>query len=255
MSTEIDSIGLDNEVLFDRASPDQISSVWNGRQVSWLEGNLAKCRIGGINGINTIFQEAVSHAEYISRFARNQPVNWVYNRTHGFLLDGLETILLNYVGYSPNTAAQLRGNWNAFHEENKDVPDLKYLQFCHSQGAAHVRNGLLHAPREVQARILVVSIAPSVIIPGEICFKSFNYASEKDLVPYVELARWSAFDTNEFGLSKLVEIAIEQREQLIRLPAHAGAKGLDHDFQSPTYARIIKDHIDDYIAREGIYQG
>jgi hypothetical protein len=215
---------------------------------------LAKCRIGGINGINTIFQDALQHAEYIRRLAYNQPVNWVYNRTHGFLLDGLETILLNYVGYSPNTAAQLRGIWSAFHEENKEVPDLKYLQFCHSQGAAHVRNGLMHAPREVQARILVVSIAPSVIIPEEICFKSFNYASEKDLVPYVELARWSVFDTNEFGLSKLVERAIEQREQLIRLPAHAGAKGLDHDFQSPTYARVIKDHIDEYIAREGIYQ-
>jgi len=255
MSSELYSIDwLDSESLFAYANGGQTSSLWNGRRVTLQDVNLSKCRIGGINGVNTTFKEAVNHAEYVRSFTPGLAINWVYNRSNGLILDGLETFFLNYGGFSPNTAAQLLKNWNAFHEENQEDPDIKYLQICHSQGAVHVRNALADAPKKIRDHVIVVAIAPAVVIPDKSCFKSFNYASEKDVIPNIELVRLGIFDTSEFGVSKVLEMALEQREELIILPAHLEAVGIDHDFQSATYAKTIKDHMEDYVARKGVYK-
>ncbi|MES2273603.1 MAG: hypothetical protein V4487_05390 [Chlamydiota bacterium] len=171
------------------------------------------CRIGGINGMNTSPAEAAAHAEYLKTFTSGRDIDWVYNRTHGPALDLAEIFTLNYLGNSPNTAEKLRGNWSSFHEENKENPKAKYLQFCHSQGAIHVRNALLDLPKEIANRVIVVAIAPGAIVPRELCFNSFNYASKGDIVPFGELFFAGALDTNEFGTTKLVEIALETNDR------------------------------------------
>src|SRR5258708_34098583 len=114
-------------------------------------------------------------------------MDWVYNRTHSGPIDVLEIFGFNFNGYSPYTAALLVQNWVDFHEKNKNNPDAKYLQFCHSQGAIHLKNALVGAPQEIRNRVMVVAIAPAAIVSRKICFNSFNYACKTDLVHYGEM--------------------------------------------------------------------
>lgn len=213
------------------------------------------CRIGGTNGINTSFDQANDHAGYLKNFTPNQSIEWVYNHSNGVLADLAEVASMNYLGSSPNTSKLLEENWTAFHEENKDDPNAKYLQFCHSQGAIHVRNGLLNVPKEIRDRVIVVAIAPGTVVPKELCYRSFNYASKNDFVPSGEIAFAGALDTNEFGTSQVLERVLDNHNQLILLDRHPDATGLiDHSFQSPTFKEKIKEHIEDYIMHSGEYK-
>lgn len=212
------------------------------------------CQIGGINGINTSVDNAVSHADYLGKLSSGRSVDWIYNNSHGALGDLTEVFTQNYLGSSPNTASLLIDNWVAFDEKNKDNPTAKYLQFCHSQGTIQVRNALAKAPQEIRDRVMVVAIAPAAVVPDDLCFKSFNYASKRDIVPFGELVFAGALDTNEVGSSRAVEMVLEHRKQLILLDPHPDATGIDHDFQSPTFLGTIRRHLEDYHEKKGQYE-
>ncbi|MBI5272426.1 MAG: hypothetical protein HY861_00395 [Chlamydiia bacterium] len=213
----------------------------------------AHIRIGGINGMNTSWDHACSHADYIASFTPHQSIDWVYNRSHGPLIDLAEVFSLNYLGHSPNTAALLQENWTEFHQQNASRPSAKYLQLCHSQGAIHVCNALASAPKEIQSRVIVVAIAPAEIVSKDICYKAFNYACKGDIVPYGELVFSGALDTTECGISQRSEMALQHREQLIWLDPHPDA-GNVHDFQGITFAEKIEERIKEYLAHRGAYE-
>jgi|GEM_PF-5096297 len=207
-----------------------------------------KIFISATNGINTTEAEAASHQLYVQKLA-GQKVNWVYNRSHGAILDLMEVFTMNYLGLSPNTAKELRGKWSAFHERNLGNPNEKLLHYCHSQGAIHTFNALRCCPSEVRDRVIVVAIAPAKIIPREMCHQSFNYASKKDIVHYGELTTAGFFDSSETGSSKYMEIMLNNREQLILLDPHPDAKNIDHGFQSPTFRDVIERRLKKYLQR------
>ena len=211
-------------------------------------------KIGSINGINTSMDAAASHANYLAGLASGRSIEGIYNCSHGAAIDLLEVFTLNYSGQSPKTGHDLQDSWNEFHKQNADRPNAKYLQFCHSQGAIHVRNALANAPKEIQDRVIVVAIAPAAIVPKEICFRSYNYASKKDIVPLGELFFAGAFDTKEVGSSTRVDMVMELRKQLIILDPHPDAVGIDHDFQSPTFKDVIADTINYFIQHNGVYE-
>jgi hypothetical protein len=204
--------------------------------------------IGGINGISTLFSEATAHGKYLQLFTGGTRIDWVYNCTHGKICDLAEALLLNYRGTSPNTGALLQAVWEDFHQKNQEHPEAKYLQFCHSKGAIDVRNALKTAPVSIRNRVIVVAIAPAAIVPKELCYQSFNYASEKDIVPKGELLfallqdlTWlSGTAPQHFGV-------IELHKQLKILRSHPEASGIDHDFQSATYTRAIAHHVRAYL--------
>lgn len=209
--------------------------------------------IGGINGMKTPFAGSTHHAAYVSKLVGGLSISWVHNQSHGVLGDLGEILATNYLGFSPNTAQLLTETWKEFHAENKDRPNAKFLQFCHSQGAIHVRNALLHAPKEIQDRVIVVAIAPGVVVPDELCYKSFNYASKKDIVHYGELGFWGAWSSNETGLSHAEERAMQERQELKLLEPHPEATGIDHDFESPTFEQHMKDVLKNYAQQKGEY--
>jgi hypothetical protein len=210
--------------------------------------------LGFVDTFLTPLDNAVGHADYVGQLASGQSVDWVYNNSHGALGDLVEVFTQNYLGISPNTSNLLTDNWIAFHEENKHNPNARYFQLCHSQGAIHLRNALAKAPQEIRDRVIVVAIAPATVIPEDMCFQSFNYASKKDIVPLGELVFAGALDTREIGISPVVEMALEHRKELILLDPHPDATGIDHDFRSPTFEKIIKDHIEDYYRKNGEYE-
>lgn len=180
----------------------------------------------------------------------------VYNRSNSAFGDLLEVFFLNYAGIAPNTADLLLENWKRFHEENKDNPDAKYLQFTHSQGNILARDALMRAPQEIRDRVIIVAIAPAVIIPKGLCYERYHYASEKDIVHYGEnlyTVTMASFN-DESERVQLLEQLIKNKNDLIILKAHPDATGIDHGFQSLTFLPVLKHHLDIHKVNKGIYR-
>lgn len=194
--------------------------------------DLPKGAIGFINGINTSLSNARGHGEYLSQFAQGAKIHGVYNATHSLPLDLLEARLVQ-CGYNTPPVYRIKEQWDQFIATQG--PDAKFLQICHSGGCGIVRNALQASPKEVRDRIIVLAIAPSVIIPRDLCYESSNYVSRQDGVPFLD----------RHGL-------ILHGKELQILPAAPGAKIWDHEFQSPTFASKIREHIEDYIEGGGI---
>lgn len=207
--------------------------------------------IGGINGIGNNLEEAQKNASYLSQLSRNHHIEWTHNRSHSALVDTAE-VLLNFLYYSA-PAKLLKENWEKFHEEYKNDSSAKYLQYCHSQGAIHVRNALAAVSPEIRDRIIVVAIAPAVIVPDDLCFSSFNYASKNDPIPITEGALTGAL---QIGLDappvRTIEMfSKEVYKELILLDPHPDAPKFDHAFTSPTFKDVIEEHLKSYISQYG----
>lgn len=249
----LDTIGrsiIDSPELFDPNTP--LPSRELSSRFSTLGERISHQCFATINGINTTKEEALDHANYLASFLPGRCIDWVYNRSHGPVIDLAEVLTLNYAGYSPNTSELLRENWKTFHILNENSPNAKYLQFCHSQGALHVRNALAKAPKEIRDRVIVVAIAPATVIQPDLCFQTFNYVCKGDPIPYGEYALLSAFDGNEFGMAHKLEFAHENHKYLIVVEPHPDTKS-PHDFQNPTFIPQITERITDYLEHNGEY--
>lgn len=203
-------------------------------------------QIGGINGINTTFQEAQTHASCLQKLCPNQSIHWTYNQTHGLLTDIFET-LINFLGISPNTSELLQNEWLDFHDRNQETPEAKYLQFCHSQGAIHTRNALLSCPKHIRDRVIVIAIAPGVVIEKNLCHQAFHYMSQKDVVHYAELGFAAGLVSSDLRDKSLIEQVLKTHEQLVFLEPHQRSSIMDHEFQSPTFASVIQLHLEQYL--------
>ena len=211
---------------------------------------IARGRIGGINGIGNNFEAAKTNANYLSQLSQNHHLEWVHNRSHSLPVDVIETVV-NYHGYSAS-AVDLQENWMKFHDEYKNDPKAKYLQFCHSQGAIHVRNALLKTPKEIRDRVIVIAIAPATVVPKNLCFDSFNYASKRDPIPYGEAGfRYDAEASYEEREAEPSRLALKE---LIILEPHPDAPWFDHSFDSPTFEPIISRHTKLYIDEYGEFE-
>ena len=101
----------------------------------------------------------------------------------------------------------------------------------HSGGTTEIRNMLEWSQSAIRNRSLVLAIAPSAIVSNMLCYKSFNYASNDDLVP-------------KFAAKMTPELA----HQLIHLKPHPSAsKWNDHEWDSPTYQPQIRADINHYM--------
>ena len=111
---------------------------------------------------------------------------------------------------------------------------MKFLEICHSGGAAHLRNALMSSPESIRQQIIVLAINPSVIIPDELCFRSHNYVSRRDFVTRLDIR-----GNLQYG------------NQLKILEPHPNARSWDHEFLSPTFEDPIERHIIEYIEDYG----
>jgi hypothetical protein len=125
--------------------------------------------------------------------------------------------------------------WNGFFDKNDS--NATYLMICHSQGAIHVRNGLLDYPEERGRRMNVLAIAPGAYIYPESCGELVHYcaSSNRDFVPLFDRAG-----------------ARRSKDTIVQLQSHPEAGWIDHSFASPTYRKVLREHIDQYIKFGGI---
>lgn len=188
------------------------------------QANLSGGGIGFINGINTDFDRAVSHANRLSSYA-GAKVYYIYNPIQLFSKD----ILKSYWTSRESPMVDLvKKMWQSFFDANH--PDAKFLQICHSYGASVVKSALEASSKEVRRRIIVLAISPAVIIPKKICSKSYNYVSKRDVVPYFNITG-----------------NVRHGKELKKLKPHKDASFFDHGFDSPTYEEVIKKCIQSYL--------
>ncbi len=211
-----------------------------------------------INGMDNNIEDAFGGANYLHHLSPGKLcIEGIFNHTNSPAIDLLEAIALNYWGTSPKTKDLLIKKWTEFHEKNSDKPDAKILHFCHSQGTIHTRNALMDLPKEIRDRIIVVSLAPAAVIPAKMCFKSFNYASDRDIVHLGDTlsSYWHAEMQGGSERDKLERFAeaLKMRDELVILKSHDGAKGFDHHLITPTLRKPIIDVIKDYEKHEGNY--
>ncbi len=189
--------------------------------------------IGFINGIWNDFEDAKASAQYLSTLSGGYNIHGVYNATHGKKIDPVECGMgLNYIATEP--VRQLHKMWNSFFE--KSSANTKFLMICHSQGAIHVRNALLDYPPELRDRILVVGIAPAGYIYKETCADLFHYRAKpwRDFVPRIDRAG-----------------AKREKNSIVELDSDPKASIFDHEFMSPTYQKVLRKHITNYITSNG----
>jgi hypothetical protein len=90
---------------------------------------------------------------------------------------------------------------------------------------------------------MVLAIAPSQVIPRDLCGGSANYISKgHDIVPYLGAGLGRGFLLNELMLI---------HRELIHLEKHKRAPWFDHSFSSPTFAEKIEDTVSKFVGTYG----
>jgi hypothetical protein len=201
---------------FTRSGPFQVGSF-----------DLPNGAIGFINGINNTRDESLGSAGQLSQYAHGARIYGIYNKTNAIPTDILECAL-GHMGFHAPPVRLLKNQWNEFIATHG--PDEKFLQTSHSGGAIHVYNALLTSPKSVQQRIISLALAPGAIIPEELCFRSYNYISRRDIVTHLDI-----IGKKKYG------------NQLQILEPHPDASFWDHEFLSPTFERTLNHHITEYI--------
>jgi hypothetical protein len=167
----------------------------------------------------------------LSQYAQGAKIYSIHNASNSIFFDVPECAL-GHLGFHTPPVQLLKNKWN--HLIESYGPHAKFLEICHSGGADHLKNALLTSSESIRQRIIVLAIAPSVIIPNELCFRSFNYISKQDFVTHLDI--WGK---KRYG------------KELHVLEPHPDAKFWDHPFLSPTFKDTIQDHISNYIKDYG----
>lgn len=149
--------------------------------------------VGFIGGILYTPADTYLCARLISRLVGvKNPVNvhFVHNASHGAWDDLCECELGGQLlarepvdGVLTEPVLHLHKLWDEFFE---NAPEgAEFLQFCHSQGAIHVKNALSCYPQARRGRISVVAIAPGAYITPDISSNVIHYISD-DLIPRID---------------------------------------------------------------------
>lgn len=212
-------------VFFDSFDQESYIKDYPGKEYA----DLAICTINGVNVTDSENDEGIGHLQKLTGGAK---IRAVYNATHGFIVDLFECVL-GLFGVSTRPVRLLHEVWYDFFLHAS--PYAKILQYCHSQGAIHLRNALASFPEHLRNRILVVAIAPAAYISEKLCGGVRHYRAPwyRDFVPQIDLfGKWG---------SKATTV----------LNSHPDASWFDHGFCSKTYEEVIHRHAKRYIKNNG----
>ncbi len=179
------------------------------------------------NGICNTSLDAEKAGMQLSQIGAGIKIDVIYNKTHSLPIDVLECVVchLGVISTPAKIFVKQIKEWEKTSTEN-----AKFLVCCHSGGADQVKNGLKTLDVKTQQKIIVLAIAPSVIIPRELCFDSFNYISKRDFVTHLDVCG-----------------KIKYGKELTILKPHPDAPLWDHDFMSPTFDEVKRQHINEYL--------
>jgi len=239
-------IGTMHTLKFDRiipalnALPSHFAKRQSTRSLSFHVGSstLSHGAIGFINGINNSPEESQASATRLSQYGQGVQVHGIYNASNFWGMQPLSLGIdifectMGHFGIHTPPVQMLKSQWGQFIATHG--PTAKFLQICHSGGADHVRNALLTSPDSVRQSIIVLAIAPSVIIPEDLCYRSNNYISRRDFVTHLDI-----IGKMRYG------------NQLQVLEPHPDASFWNHSFLSPTFEETIKKSINIHVKNYG----
>lgn len=182
-----------------------------------------------VNGMNTPHDLARCHTEYISDLQGGINVHFMYNATHGKIMNSIECIMGHYqVATEP--VRGIHESLNKFFDTASS--DATALIVCNSQGAIHVSNAMLCYNEELRHRVNVLAIAPGGYVYPETCREVIHYRAEfkRDFIPYLDR-----------------DGAERAKDTIVTLPSHPDASFFDHSFQSLTYQDALRNHLKAYI--------
>ncbi|NGX61734.1 MAG: putative deoxyribonuclease RhsA [Chlamydiae bacterium] len=221
--------------LLGHLAPLPIPSSYPPSSVSETGGSeIPDFGIGFMNGIWNDFDLAMDSALYLSKLIGGYNILLAHNATHGKLADSVEYCMgARYLATDP--VRQLHAMWNSYFEKSSEF--ARFLMVCHSQGAIHVRNALLDYPPEYAKRIEVVAIAPGGYIYQQSCAQVTHYRNGSPLRDPVGYLDWKG--------------AKREKETIVELRSHPSAKSFDHEFQSPSYKRVLGDRLREFLSGAG----
>lgn len=176
------------------------------------------------NGINTPLKNLFSHIQMLSDMAGGSIIECIHNPSNGLIHDICRAFHSLYFNIASNVISEQHKKWDDYFEKNGT--NCPILQICTSEGAINIRNSLKCYNPERRKMIDVLAIAPAAYIDRELCRNIYHYVSTRDFVPWFDLRG-----------------RMENQDTTVILPAHKDANFWDHDFQSPTYEKVIRDHI------------
>jgi RHS repeat-associated protein len=180
-----------------------------------------------VNGMNTSFKKARSYATSLFDYNKDIKVKGVYNTRDGWIWD-LTKAVMNIMG-APTDASELLHKECTNFFSNYTGGERLFL-VGHSAGAGVVKEVIERLPTESQKRCVIITIAPSVVIPKKPHIMANNYASEGDLVPWLASYRNYPQSRDEY-------------KQLHRVPTHPNGTRIDHTFISPNFAEVLREHL------------
>ncbi len=188
---------------------------------------------GFANGINNTFLEAKHSGSMFSEMTGGYNFDLQYNPTRGILSDVNKCRRALLTPEETDGMHPIRKSWDHFFDKN---PLGHYLQVCHSGGTIHVKRVLENYPVHFRSRITVLAIAPATYIDRHLCENVLHLISERDYFVH--------------GFTKL-EINKELRNRnnpnVVWLPAHRNAPGIDHSAGSSTYTEKAEGFMYDFI--------
>ncbi len=207
--------------------------------------------VGG-PGMNTSSVEARERGDYLSKLSNGSQVVVVHNACGPIPFDALYTVGQAINITSPATVADYQKILQQFHSNNQDNPHAKCFIIPHSRGTIALKKALENSPPEIRNRALVVAIAPAVVIPDELCFKSFNYASKNDPVPhllhnYLHSSLNNVADEGIADLRPQLEVLEKEQAQLVLLDPHPEGSYFGHEFEDPIFEKVLERHITAYL--------
>ena len=161
-------------------------------------------------------------------------VEGCFNASHGVFMDLVEASA-NLDGSCTTPVMLLHQMWNDFFASAGG--DGHFLQVCHSQGVAHVRNALETYDEELRQKIRVVAVAPLAYVDPDTCEKVVHIVCENDFVPLIDKHNKEKY-----------------AETIKYVESHPDAnQSFDHEFQSRTYEDHLEMQVEGFFDDFGYY--
>jgi RHS repeat-associated protein len=182
-------------------------------------------------GVFVTEDEARKHAEKISNDWGGAEVKLYHNASHG-PLDCIE-YLLNIAGFNTDPVRNLSTGLKE--DIDKADPNDVFYHYSHSQGCVIARNALRDMGPDYCKRVGAIALCPGGYIDEDICMSVDHFASNMDLVPWLDFP-------GRFRNSHTTKI----------LSRHPEAKWFDHEFTSPTFGETLKNIAETIMEKHGI---
>jgi RHS repeat-associated protein len=194
---------------------------------------IAELGIGFVNGIMNSLSEAYTSAKALSEMGSDHFVNFVHNKSTGFVGSDIVRCFFELYFYMKTEAVQ--NQIDRFRSYFATAgPDAYYYHECHSEGAIVTRNALMRLPEEIRKRIIVLAIAPGAYIDEKYCYRVRHVVSTRDIVPLLDVVG-----------------ALCNQNTTVRVKPHADAPLFDHPLSSPTYVRFRREGLSNYMEMYG----